>query len=521
MITLTHCFSNSGSENQVFDVSNFADLSGIVETVTANVLCAKEPTLFPTAAPTLPQPTKSPSPPTPPPTPQPTNPPTSQPTSQPTPAPTPAPTAEPTDAPTTSCSSTPLILYDFDSSSLDLNSGPFSLSTEEGPDPPTQPWERDTNRGCNGSAAGVTAGRQNGGVDEDSILSIVIPPGATSVSYFYSYPAALDPDDRFHVRLDGIVVEEYQSGPGETCVEACLDVSGSTTLEFRCSADGRSERCTIDEVQFYSAPGARKLIDSDIVSRPPPDITEMTSTPIKKPTVEPVMTPSAESENESPIKKHTTTTSSAGSDFPFSASSPGQSCNKETAGKDDICSAEDSPDHFNCCMDGKTMKHGCGTCSSCYGWGELINGRDETGSTCCDNSVRADNTSIKCLGDHGEVNYDMCCKSTTRIGTQDSHDFYCFRDRGSPEGNIAYCLAVADNPPLIEEAKANRKQYPLLRSTLARREKNRDRIEMVLLAMAALGFLLWLLWHKMIDWSNKVRSSNEECWDVTVGPSPY
>ena len=89
MITLTHCFSNSGSENQVFDVSNFADLSGIVETVTANVLCAKEPTLFPTAMPTFTsRPTKMA---TPPPTPQPTNPPTSQPTS--------APTTQPVDPP--------------------------------------------------------------------------------------------------------------------------------------------------------------------------------------------------------------------------------------------------------------------------------------------------------------------------------------------------------------------------------------------------------------------------------------
>lgn len=478
----------------MFDVSNFADLAGIVETVTANVLCAKEPTSTPTAAPTLPLPTKSPLPPTPPPTPLPT---TLSPTKSPTTSPSQSPTQGPTGAPTSACDSgTPLALYDFDSSSLDLNSNPpFSLSREEGPDPPSQPWERDTNRGCNGSTAGITAGRQRGGVDDDSILSIDIPSGATSVSYFYSYPAALDTTDRFHVRLDGTVVQEYQSGPGETCVEVCLDVSGSTTLEFRCSARGRNERCTIDEVQFYSAPGARKLIDSDSVLRPPPDITEITSTPIKKPTVEPAIAPPADN-------------------FPFSASSPGQSCNKETAGKDDICSAEDSPDHFNCCMDGKTMKHGCGTCSSCYGWGELINGRDETGSTCCDNSVRADNTSIKCLGDHGEVNYDMCCKSTTRIGTQDSHDFYCFRDTGSPEGNIAYCLAVADNPPLIEEAKANhknRKQYPLLRSNFARREKNRDRIEMVLLAIAALGFLLWVLWRKMIDRSNKVRSSIEEC----------
>ena len=352
MITLTHCFSNSGSENQVFDVSNFADLSGIVETVTANVLCAKEPTLFPTAMPIEPQPTKSPSPPTPPPTPQPT---TLSPTKSPTVSPSESPTRGVTGAPTTSCDAgTPLVLYDFDSSSLDLNSGPFSLDSIEGPDPPVQPWERDTNRGCNGSAAGVTAGRQTGGVDEDSILIIDIPPGATSVSYFYSYPSALDTTDQFHVMLDstGNIVQQYQSGPGETCVEACLDISGSTTLQFRCTARGRNERCTIDEVQFYSAPGARKLIDSDIVSRPPPDITEMTSTPIKKPTVEPAMTPSAESENESPIKKHTaTTTSSAGSDFPFSASSPGQSCNKETAGKDEICSAEDSPHHFNCCMD--------------------------------------------------------------------------------------------------------------------------------------------------------------------------
>ena len=30
-----------------------------------------------------------------------------------------------------------------------------------------------------------------------------------------------------------------------------------------------------------------------------------------------------------------------------------------------------------------------------------------------------------------------------------AQDFFCFMDKGSPEGNYAYCLGLGDNPPEI------------------------------------------------------------------------
>lgn len=67
----------------------------------------------------------------------------------------------------------------------------------------------------------------------------------------------------------------------------------------------------------------------------------------------------------------------------------------------------------------------------------------------CDNSYLAEDTRIKCRGDDGVANYDMCCKTTVRRRRSGPEDFYCFNDKGSPEANDYYCIALADNPPYI------------------------------------------------------------------------
>ncbi|KAL9186976.1 hypothetical protein ACHAXT_010696 [Thalassiosira profunda] len=113
-----------------------------------------------------------------------------------------------------------------------------------------------------------------------------------------------------------------------------------------------------------------------------------------------------------------------------------------------LCPSDDSsPDKFNCCA--HSGGHSCETCGTCDGRGQLLQGLDEMGRSCCDNSYLAENTTVKCRTEDNVIHGDMCCKTTIRKGMDRPQDYFCFMDKGSPEGNLAYCLGMGDNPPEI------------------------------------------------------------------------
>ena len=99
----------------------------------------------------------------------------------------------------------------------------------------------------------------------------------------------------------------------------------------------------------------------------------------------------------------------------------------------------------------------------------------------------------------------MCCKTTIRKDKQRPQDFYCFLDKGSPEGNDAYCLGLADNPPEIlglKPAKVNQldnQASPMLRAQARQQnsESTTYRIA-VLLLMLIFSVLFLFLYKKML-----------------------
>lgn len=123
------------------------------------------------------------------------------------------------------------------------NLGLFALSGSA-----ARPWSADSAVACVGSH-GARAG-YNGGVDSDSFISIDVPSGATSASYKYSYPSALDRGDDFHVMVNGAVIKAYETGSGANCASDTVSVSGGDLLQFRCRSGGNGETCTVDEIVF-------------------------------------------------------------------------------------------------------------------------------------------------------------------------------------------------------------------------------------------------------------------------------
>ena len=79
------------------------------------------------------------------------------------------------------------ITYDFEDPfiSLSLSSPPFALVTNIGADDPWS-YRSEAEAACI-DTSGIGAGLNGAGVDKDSMFSVEIPPGATSVSYFYSF----------------------------------------------------------------------------------------------------------------------------------------------------------------------------------------------------------------------------------------------------------------------------------------------------------------------------------------------
>jgi hypothetical protein len=123
------------------------------------------------------------------------------------------------------------------------NLGLFNLSGSA-----ARPWTADSAVACVGSHA-ARAGHSKG-VDSDTYMSITVPTGATSATYRYSYPSALDRGDDFHVIVNGTVLKSYETGSGASCSTDTVSVSEGATLQFRCRSGGNGETCTVDDVIF-------------------------------------------------------------------------------------------------------------------------------------------------------------------------------------------------------------------------------------------------------------------------------
>jgi len=273
-------------------------------------------------------------------------------------------------------------------------------------------------------------------------------------------------------------VASYESGPGESCATDCIPVDGGDVVKFTCTSQKNNKICSIDHIEFYGSAGARKLVqDYDI---------HPTSLPSSSRPSIPEPPQHYDQKSES---KYTFT----GYSEPV--------CTEETASQ--TCLGILSEDEFNCCK--KSGDYGCGTCAACDGKGQLLNGLDEMGRSCCDDSYLAENTTVKCLGAHAVINYDMCCKTTSRKGTSRPQDFYCFLDKGSPEGNFAYCLGIADNPPdIMAWKRTNNDQIDAQASRFLRakiRQRNTESTTFrfaVLFLMLYFGVVSLYLFKKMV-----------------------
>ena len=94
-----------------------------------------------------------------------------------------------------------------------------------------RPWAVNFIAVCDGTSKGITAGVGSSGakgVDTVTLLSSTVPAGASNMSYFYSYPSALDREDDFHVSLyDPVLMtttllKDYKTG--ELVLRVCQSV---------------------------------------------------------------------------------------------------------------------------------------------------------------------------------------------------------------------------------------------------------------------------------------------------------
>ena len=419
-----------------------------------------------------------------------------------------------------------------------------------------------------GSENQFTAGLQTG-VDRRTTLSIPVPAGATSVQYYYSYTGFEGRNDDFIVGFDcnyatnsacngGTVAIEYGETGGDDleviCAQECLAIpANTTTLDILCKTRRNNEQCSIDQIQFFDTSGRRRKLSgsdpSDALQSlshppPPPPVTIASDTTRARQSVSPTpqTTWNRFTYNKKKFNKKNTEPSQAGQNivqkpsttkttarqkpqepppeevevtfesiFAKLTAEEEMTCNSKTArhGLRDNCSSNnEEEEHLTCCQDGQTKEFGCGTCKSCVGRGEILNGRDAYGSTCCHNSMLAEDPSVRCFEpESGRVNYDHCCKSTNQLGTNQPDDFYCFRDKGSTIGNYAYCLTIADNPPHTYTRKPPPKQPKKLRSQYAKRMKNRDDKCGVMLIISMICMSALMLWKKSIK-AARLNSDN-------------
>ena len=491
------------------------------------------------------------------------------------------PTQSPTTAPTGLCEANPVGQL-YDGSSL---SGVTVIDTDifNG----YSPWQVDNSAGCGGTGSQFTAGLNNGVDRRTTLRILVPDGATSVQYYyshqdldgnddFIIFWDVEDPEPESWSNLGdyrgtGTEVERYGEGAGdETCIQVCLSIpSGTSTLDILCRSRGNTETCSIDQIQFFVTSGRRRKLsgeessDAQSFSRPPPPVTiasNTTRTRKKRQSIAPTpqttwnrftynkkkfnkknMEPSQAGQNI--VQKPSTTKTTARqkpqepppeevevtfeSIFAKLTAEEEMTCNSKTAkhGLRDNCSSDndEEEEHLTCCQDGQTEEFGCGTCKSCVGRGEILNGRDAYGSTCCHNSRLAEDPSVRCFEpESGRVNYEHCCKSTNQLGTNQPDDFYCFRDKASTIGNYAYCLTIADNPPHTYTRKPPPKQPKKLRSQYAKRMKNRDDKCGVMLIISMICMSVLMLWRKRIKAArlNSVNRNddddNEEDFPVLI-----
>ena len=75
----------------------------------------------------------------------------------------------------------------------------------------------------------------------------------------------------------------------------------------------------------------------------------------------------------------------------------------------------------------------------------------------CHSSYLAEDTTRKCSDDLEWPT--QCCKAAVGKNKNSPEDFYCFIDKGSHDGNLAFCTALADNPPYIHGLYGKRGPY--------------------------------------------------------------
>ena len=157
-------------------------------------------------------------------------------------------------------------------------------------DPPNRPWAYDNLKFCLG-VRGLTAGGiggDNKGVESESILNVLVPPGAASMTFFYSHPARqagklID----FQVIVNGDQpVREYGKVPGNaaSCELDRVQVSGGDVVKFRCAIKEDKQTCSIDHIEFYLAGDIPcDIAPSDSPSISPSDSPSITNAPSNLP----------------------------------------------------------------------------------------------------------------------------------------------------------------------------------------------------------------------------------------------
>ncbi|KAL9181785.1 hypothetical protein ACHAXT_012128, partial [Thalassiosira profunda] len=424
------------------------------------------PTLFPSESPSL-TPTGSPTTsPTDRPSPKPSTAPSSVPTDVPSLEPSETPSETPTGAPTLPCG-TPgpaLLTEDFEGAPLiGIGSGGTNTWARDDGDNLAACDVTDPGNYPNDNSFGLLAGLKNKGVGNAAnsqtnyTISSGAITGATSMTFQYSLPGTGPTSGSnnaytFQVLVDDgstVTVYNYPTETQATCVNQCIFIPEGADVTFVCesTSQGNNEYwCGIDNILFFGA-ARRKLVSEEDDAKEPASTSEevVPEQPPPKPPATTFQTRLAERREKREKRRRDR-------EYNFRAAARPPMCT-EKAIKDShyqdgqLCPSDDSsPDKFNCCE--HSGEHSCETCATCTGRGQLLQGLDEMGRS-CDNSYLAEDTTVKCRTDDNVVRGHMCCKTTIRKGMDRPQDYFCFMDKGSPEGNLAFCLGLGDNPPEI------------------------------------------------------------------------
>ena len=92
-----------------------------------------------------------------------------------------------------------------------------------------------------------------GGVDSDSVMTVIVPPGVSSDTFRYSYSSALDVGDDVYVMVNGALLRSYEAGPGAERAVDYVSVSPGDELQFCCRSGGKDETCMVDDLVFNSS----------------------------------------------------------------------------------------------------------------------------------------------------------------------------------------------------------------------------------------------------------------------------